>query len=82
LGGHGLVGTALTNQDFSAADDEGRCDETKGWAVGPGGVLWLSLRHITSVNASKEMQKTIGVGLFGAVEEFLNQNAGLVLSLV
>jgi len=68
LGGHGLVGTALADQDFSAAHDKGRGDITKGWAVGPGCVLWLMLRHTSSVNASKEMQKTNGVGRFGALK--------------
>jgi len=68
LGGHGLVSTALADEDFSAANDEGRGDETKGWTIGPGCALWLRLRHTSSVNASKEMHGVDGIGGFGALK--------------
>ena len=66
LRGHGLVGAALPDEDFTAAYDQGRGDEAKGRAVGPGCALGLSLRHSSSVNPSKEKQKASAVGGFGA----------------
>jgi hypothetical protein len=51
-----LIGTALTDEHFAFANDQGSGDESKGGAGGSGVGFSLSLFHTSSVNVLKEMR--------------------------
>jgi len=58
---HGLIRTALTDEDFAAAHDERSRNKTKGGADGPGVGIWRGFFHNSSVNALMELQRSHAV---------------------